>query len=534
MKGRIVGIDLGTSNSCVAAVVNGEPVVIPDREGWKTQPSVVSFLPDGRTLVGRSAKNRLPIDPMNTIYSAKRLIGRPFYSPEVKVAASRYGYKIAAGGDDTPKIVVRDKELAVEEIQALVLRHMKTIAEQHLGEVVNRAIITVPANFNEAQRQSTVLAGQLAGLDVERVLNEPTAAALAYGSANNKRERIAVYDFGGGTFDITVLELRDHVFEVRSTAGDSFLGGDDFDFRIVDLIVSSFQERFNFDIRTDRSAMQRLKALAEQAKIDVSEQGSAVARIAELIPGAAAASEFDFRLDAQMIRQRCADLVQQTFGVCDEALKLARISSSEIDRVVLVGGSTKSPLVREMAKAYFFKEPFDAINPDEVIAVGAAIYARGLDHVAYPSVNIPGGIPALTALLLDVTPHALGIETVGGIADSLILRNSAIPTRSTRTFVTSRDDQETVRVNVLEGESRSASECRLLGVLTLTGLRRARRGQVAVEVTFEVKSDGMLHVRARDKQTGRHTQTILRVAGVMSDESRDAARSRDLPASADR
>jgi molecular chaperone DnaK len=534
MNGRVVGIDLGTSNSVVCAVIDREAVVIPDREGRKVHPSVVSFLPDGRTIVGRAAKSRLPIDPMNTIYSAKRLIGRPFYAPEIKLATERYAYQIERGDDENPKIVVRGRQYSIEEIQAIVLRHLKTVAEEYLGEPVTRAVITVPANFNEAQRLSTKVAGELAGLTVSRVLNEPTAAALAYGYEQSKRERICVYDFGGGTFDVTILELRDNVFEVLSTAGDTFLGGDDFDYRISQMIVQAFKERFGFDLSTDPAAMQRLKAVSERTKIEVSENGMSVAQVRQLIPGAAMPSDFEFQLDDRMIRQKCADLVQQTFLVCDEALKLAQVTSAEIDRLVLVGGTTKMPLVREMSKEYFFKEPNDDINPDEVIAVGAAIYGFGLDEASAPvSAGGQGASGShATALLIDVTPHSLGIETVGGFTDTIIRRNSALPTRNTRSFTTSRDNQDLVRIRIVEGESRQSSDCRRLGELVLPDLRRAPRGQVTIEVSFEISADGMLHVTARDKESGRMQRTRLNVAGVLDVDNAAVVGTRDLPAAA--
>ena len=452
MNGRAVGIDLGTSNSVVCAVVDGEAIVIPDAEGQKVQPSVVSFLPDGRTIVGRQAKSRMAIDPLNTIYSAKRLIGRPFYAPEINLAISKYAYQIVKGSDDNPKIFLRGRHYSIEEVQAIILRHMKRMAEDYLGEPVTRAVITVPANFNEPQREATKLAGELSGLEVLRILNEPTAAALAYGYEQQLRERIAVYDLGGGTFDITVLELRDNVFEVLSTAGDTFLGGDDIDHRIAQLIVSDFNEKFGYDMSSAPGAVQRLKAVAERIKTTLSTATSAHAVIKQLVPGQSAPSQLDFTLTRSRFDELCSDIIQQTFVVCDEALKLAGFTSAEIDRLVLVGGSTRMPIVRDMVENYFFKQPLTNINPDEVVAVGAAIYAFGLEEserapepeyerLASASLEAvegegslrpppppgarrgppppPGGRGA-APLLIDVTPHSLGIQTVGGFVDTLI------------------------------------------------------------------------------------------------------------------
>jgi molecular chaperone DnaK len=573
MKGRTVGIDLGTSNSVVSAVIDGEAVVIPDREGRTIQPSVVSFLPDGRTVVGRAAKSRMVIDPGNTIYSIKRLVGRPFYSTEAKMAASKYAYPIVKGDDDNPRVVVRNRQFSPEEVQAIILRHMKGIAEEYLGEPVSRAVITVPANFNEAQRRATRQAGQLAGLEVQRILNEPTAAALAYGFDQNRRERIAVYDFGGGTFDVTILELRDNVFEVLSTAGDTFLGGDDFDLAIVSIVVDQFRQRFQFDLTKDIAAMQRLKGLSERMKIELSTVGATSTPIKQLLPGATSPVEFEFGITREQFDSLTRDIIQRTFLVCDEALQLAKLTSAEVDRLVLVGGSTRVPAVREMVRHYFFKEPSLDINPDEVVAVGAAIYAHGIDEANAPAVNtglpsiggpIGGGapgpyiagatvsgslaaimgppptpgsaLPGMSAtlpgqpdpfadgpaprraagmpLLVDVTPAALGIETVNGIMETVIGRNVSIPARMKRAFNTSRDFQDTVRINIYEGSARQVADNRKLGELLLSGVRPAPRGEVQVEVVFEINTDGMLQVTARDRSTGQIAQTRLNVAGV--------------------
>ncbi len=544
MSGRVVGIDLGTSNSVVCAVVDGEAIVIPDNEEQRIQPSVVSFLPDGRTIVGRQAKSRMAIDPLNTIYSAKRLIGRPFYAPEINLAISKYAYQIVKGSDDNPKIFLRGRHYSIEEVQAIVLRHMKRLAENYLGEAVERAVVAVPANFNESQREATKTAGEVAGLEVLRILNEPTAAALAYGYDQQLRERIAVYDLGGGTFDITILELRDNVFEVLSTAGDTFLGGDDFDHRVAQLIVEAFEHEFDYDMSSAPGAMQRLKAVSERLKTTLSEEAVASAMVKQMVPGQNSPSTLEFTLRRPHFDETCMDIVQQTFVVCDEALKLAALTSAEVDRLVLVGGSTRMPLVREMVENYFFKQPLTNINPDEVVAVGAAIYAYGLeaqdfavldDYEEYTGgfdeVGAPPPPPRAAApLLIDVTPHSLGVETVGGFMDAIITRNSAVPCRSTRSFATSVDSQETVRLSILEGESRYAPENRQLGELVLFDLRPAPRGAVQIDVSFEINADGMLNVTARDTTTNQIQQTRLSLAGGLSREARDDIMAQELPA----
>lgn len=680
MSGRAVGIDLGTSNSVVAAVIDGEAIVISDKDGRTIQPSVVSWLPDGRTVVGQAAKNRMGVDPSNTVYSVKRLVGRPHYAQEVKVASEKYAYNIVKGDDDNPRVKVQSKDYTVEEIQAVILRHMKWIAEEYLGEPVTHAVITVPANFNEAQRRATKTAGQLAGLEVLRILNEPTAAALAYGYEQQLRERIAVYDLGGGTFDITVLELRDNVLEVLSTAGDTFLGGDDFDSRVSQMLAEEFEKQTGFALSSDIQAMQRLKSISEKMKIDLSESDTATTIIKHTIPGQSAPTSATVTLSRAAFNRVSMQLVQKSFVVCDEALKLAEVTSAEIDRLVLVGGATRMPMVRDMVEQYFFKKPLNDINPDEVVAVGAAIYAYGLELQAAPQPSLPPqppqrvpaasspqaailgteppanmppvpagaagptakGLPSASAtqvmspagppppppsatmragavpppaplarialqpppaaraqtlgigiartepppvsaappllakssapqvpaeppaeaedpasskipglsnntmdaisqvtsapqppraapLLIDVIPQALGIETLGGYMDTIIPRNSRLPVRQTRAFGTAADFQETVRVNILEGSSRVAKENRPLGELVLTGIPPMPRGKVKIDVSFEINTDGMLAVTARDRDSGKLARTRLNVAGGMSEEAVAALQSRDLP-----
>jgi molecular chaperone DnaK len=546
MKGRAVGIDLGTSNSVVCVVIDGEAVVIPDREGRTIQPSVVSFLSDGRVMVGHDAKARMAVDPHNTVYSVKRLVGRGFYAPEIKLAAERAAYNIQAGADDFPRVVVRDRSFTVEEIQAMVLRHMKTIAEDYLGEPVTRAVITVPANFNDAQRRATKIAGQLAGLDVLRILNEPTAAALAYGYDQGKRERIAVYDLGGGTFDITILELRENVFEVLSTAGDTFLGGDDMDQAIVELILAGFRTHFGYTFEDDPDAKRRFKSTAEAIKIRLTDKNKVQVPVRHQVPGTVEPLDLPFTLTRDDFSAVCGPIVQHTFLVCDEALRLANLTSTEIDRLVLVGGSTRVPVVRQMVEQYFFRPPMIDINPDEVIAVGAAIYSYGIEQASKPGPKpppLPAGASGPSGgkgkpehrprgdapLLIDVTPHSLGIETVGGIMETIIRRNESVPVRFTRSFATSRDNQDTVRIHIFEGEDRRAENNRRLGEVVLSGIEPAPRGDVQIEVTFEIDTDGVLNVGARNRATGQVQQTRLNIAGGLGADIGEIRNRGDLP-----
>jgi molecular chaperone DnaK len=551
--GKVVGIDLGTSNSVVSAVIGGTPVVIPDEEGNRIQPSIVSFLPGGEVVVGHKARARKVIDPLNTVYSIKRLIGRPFYSEQVRVAQSHYPYQVVCGSDNNPKVFVQGQEFSPEEVSAMVLRRMKQIAERHLGQTVDRAIITVPANFNEAQRYATKAAGEIAGLDVLRILNEPTAAALAYGYGHNKRETVAIYDFGGGTFDITILSLRGSVFEVLSTAGDTYLGGDDFDNRLVDYMVAAFQHKHGYDLGSEIVALQRLRNIAERLKCELSEKDKVAVHIKEIIPGSVTPVMLSFSISREGFNDRCGDIVKRTFVVCDEAMRLARMTTSQVDHVVLVGGTTRVPMVAGMVAQYFSKPPVDNVNPDEVVAVGAAIYASSLDEQFYAPPALPetvkreavagdgdwSKVPSFDgeiiyedearafdppsygggqALLIDVTPRGLGVATAGGFCDVIIERNENIPTERRRTFGTSRDNQDQVRIQILEGESRQANENRKLGELLLTGIRPAFRGDVRIEVIFELDTSGILNATAIDKETGRKQSARLQLHGNMDDD----------------
>jgi molecular chaperone DnaK len=510
----VIGIDLGTSNSVVAVVQDGKVVVIPDGEGRRVHPSVVSFHSSGTILVGEKAKRRRIIDPRNTVFSAKRLIGRRFLSAEVRTAVARMPYIIKEGANQQPIVEARGKTYAVPEISAMVLTHMKTIAEQFVGQPVSKAVITVPANFNDAQREATKAAGRLAGLEVMRILNEPTAAALAYGYGKGLHRKLAIYDFGGGTFDITILLLRDRIFEVLSTAGDTYLGGDDIDLRLVDYMVQAFLRAHRIDLRNDGLAMERLRSVAEQVKCQLSARSKAIVQIQEIAHGVDARSiDLSFSITRDGLNQKIVDIVDRTFIVCDEALRLAGLTGGEVDDIVLVGGTTKMPLVRERVAGYFSREARIDINPDEVVAVGAAIQAAALMQ----DVIGPDQRPVKT-LLLDVTPRALGIATFGGYAETIIPRNAQIPTEQTRLFTTSYDNQTTVKIQVCQGESRRFDENTPLGELTLDGLPPRVRGQVTIAVTFEINTDGILRVRARDQATGNVTSARMQVLGTMSED----------------
>jgi molecular chaperone DnaK len=510
----VLGIDLGTSNSVVAVVLESKVVVIPDPEGRRIHPSVVSFHPSGNILVGHKAKHRRNVDPRNTVYSAKRLIGRRFRSAEVRAAVQRMPYEIHEGKNQQPLIVARGREYSISELSAMVLAYIKHLAESHLEQPVTKAVVTVPANFNDAQREATKAAGRLAGLEVLRILNEPTAAALAYGYGKGLDRKVVIYDFGGGTFDITVLQLRDRVFEVLSTAGDTYLGGDDIDLRLVDYMVQAFLQRHHLDLRQDSLAMERMRAVAEQVKVQLSARTKAVVQVQEIAHGPDGKPiDLSFSITRDGMNQKVVDIVDRTFVVCDEALRLAGVAAAEIEDVILVGGVTKMPIVRERVAAYFSRDARADINPDEVVGVGAAIQGAAL-------MQDVAGAP-MRALLLDVTPRALGIAVIGGFADTIIGRNAQIPIEQTRVFATSADDQTQVRIQVCQGESRAFEENTVLGELILDGLRPGPRGAVKIAVTFEIDTDGILKVRAKDPESGRAQAANIQVLGTLSDEELD-------------
>jgi molecular chaperone DnaK len=510
-----MGIDLGTSNSCVAIVEDGVPKVIANEWGERTHASVISFLDDGGVLVGNDAKRQIITNPHNTISSAKRLIGRYFFSEEVKKAQGIAGYEIVEGPNNGVRVRARGKDFAVPEISAMVLKEMRAVVEAHVGHAVTQAVITVPAFFNDNQRQETKNAGRIAGLDVLRILNEPTAAALAYGFGQNINQRVVIYDLGGGTFDVSILQIGDDVFEVLATNGDTYLGGDDFDDRIAQWLLSAFTQQHNVDLRRDRHALAKIKEAAERAKIELAERDKARIHIPLLYTDKEGFShDLDVQLSRAEFNKMVMDLVQRTFKVCDEALQQARMTPAEVDGVILVGGPTRLPIIRNSVRHYFQREPNIDVDPDLVVALGAAIQADAL-------------LDASTAtFLLDVTPQTLRLGTVGDFTEAIIERNTSIPIDRTRTFVTARDGQDRVKIRVYQGESRKASECQLLGEFEFAGLRQARRGEVKVEVTFEIDTDGIVNVSARDVETGQKASTSITLSGGLSEDDIAAAQAR--------
>lgn len=485
-------------------------LVIPDEVGDQIHASVVAFFPDDRVLVGNEAKKQMGFNPFTTVYSVKRLIGRKFFSSEVKKAMAVVPYRIVEGPNKDVRIEVRDRVYTAPEISAFVLRRLKEIAEKYLQQEVKKAVITVPAYFNDGQRQATKDAGKIAGLDVLRIINEPTAAALAYGYGKGLNQKIAVYDLGGGTFDISILEIGDNVFEVISTAGDTFLGGDDFDDRIVDYLAEQFMEREKIDLRSDKVNLQKLKEAAEKAKWELSSAEKSLVHIPAIEEGAEGPIDLKVSITRKHFNEMCMDLVQRSFKVCDEALQHAGMTSGDIQGVILVGGSTRMPLVQEAASKYFFKVPRYDIDPDKVISIGAAIQGATLLG------QEPGG-----SLLIDVTPLTLGIATVGGYIEKLIERNTPVPTEASKVFVTSTDHQTSVRISVFQGESKRAEENEQLGEFVLSGIRPAPRGEVKIMVNFEIDSDGIVNVAAKDIETGKAQSIQISVSGGLSRDEID-------------
>ncbi len=501
-----IGIDLGTSYSCVALVKDGVPTVLPNEWGELTHASVVSFLEDGTVLVGNAAKKNIITNAESTVYSTKRLIGRYFFSDEVKKAMTVMPYKIVEGENNSVRLQVRDKVYSLPEISALVLKEMKAIAETALGRAVSRAVITVPAYFNDNQRQATKDAGRIAGLDVLRILNEPTAAALAYGFGRDVNQRVVIYDLGGGTFDVSILEIGRDVFEVLSTAGDTYLGGDDFDDRIMSWLAADFLTRTRLDLRANRYCLQTLKEAAEQAKIDVGKNGTAQI-LCEAICQDASGKVLDLRetLTTEHFNRMVMDLVQRTFKVCDEALQSARLTAADVDAVILVGGPTRLPIVRNSVRHYFQKDPMEGVDPDQVVAMGAALQAAALLN------------EKSATFLVDVTPLSLRIGTVGGFAEKIIEKNTPIPIDRSKTFTTSRDLQEKVKIRVYQGESNRVDECEMLGEFEFSGFKVGYRGDVKIEVTFEINTDGIVHVSAADVDTGQKTSTTISLSSGLSE-----------------
>jgi len=505
--GKVIGIDLGTTNSCVAIMSGGDPVVIANAEGSRTTPSVVGITDKGERLVGQIAKRQAITNPENTIFSVKRLMGRKFKSREVQEAAKRLPYKVVEADNGDAHVELRGKRYSPPEISAMILQKMRQTAEDYLGEKVTEAVVTVPAYFDDSQRQATKDAGQIAGLNVLRIINEPTAASLAYGLDKKKDERIAVYDLGGGTFDISILEIGEGVFEVKSTNGDTYLGGDDFDLRVMDWLVDEFRKDQGIDLRKDRMALQRLKEAAERAKIELSSSQETEINLPFITADASGPKHMVTKLTRAKLEQLVDDLVQRSIEPCRKALADAGVSAKDIQEVVLVGGMTRMPKVIQVVKEFFGREPHRGVNPDEVVAIGA---------------GIQGGVlkgEVKDVLLLDVTPLSLGIETLGGVFTKLIERNTTVPTKKSQVFSTAADNQTAVTIRVFQGEREMANDNKLLGQFDLVGIPAAPRGMPQIEVAFDIDANGIVHVSAKDLATQKEQSIkITASSGLSKDE----------------
>ncbi|MDA9189008.1 molecular chaperone DnaK [Candidatus Pelagibacter sp.] len=503
---KIIGIDLGTTNSCVSIMEGSQPKVLENAEGARTTPSVVAFTEDGEKLVGQPAKRQAVTNPENTIFAVKRLIGRSFEDPTVKKDIAAAPFKIVNSEKGDAWIEARGEKYSPSQISAFILQKMKETAEKYLGQEVTKAVITVPAYFNDAQRQATKDAGKIAGLEVLRIINEPTAASLAYGLDKKQNKKIAVYDLGGGTFDVSILELGDGVFEVKSTNGDTFLGGEDFDNTIVDYLIGEFKKDSGIDLRSDKLALQRLKEAAEKAKIELSSAEQTDVNLPFITADKTGPKHINLKMTRAKLEALVEDLISRTLPPCKTAIKDAGLSANEIDEIVMVGGMTRMPKVLAEVKNFFGKEPNKSVNPDEVVAMGAAIQAGVLQ----------GDVKDV--LLLDVTPLSLGIETLGGVSTKLIEKNTTIPTKKSQVFSTADDNQPAVSIRVLQGEREMASDNKMLGNFELVGIAPAARGVPQIEVTFDIDANGIVSVSAKDKGTGKEQKIQIQASGGLSDE----------------
>ncbi|HVE84741.1 MAG TPA: molecular chaperone DnaK, partial [Myxococcales bacterium] len=504
----VIGIDLGTTNSVVATVQGNQPVVIKNRSGSALTPSVVAVTKQGKRLVGQIAKRQAITNPLDTVYASKRLIGRKFSSPEVRAALRTLSYEVVAGDHDDVRVMLAGQRVSLPEISGLILNELKQDAEAYFGRPVTRAVITVPAYFNDGQRQATKDAGKIAGLEVLRIVNEPTAAALAYGFGKNVHGKIAVFDLGGGTFDISLLEVGGDVFDVIAVGGDTYLGGEDFDNRVMDWLVQAFAKEHGIDLRKDRMALQRLKDAAEKAKIDLSGARETQVNLPFIVtpPGGGAALHLTATVTREKLEELTGDLVTRAVGIAEAVLKDAKVRPADLKEIILVGGQTRMPLISEKVKAFFHKDPCKGVHPDEVVALGAAIQANALTSEA-------GQV-----LLLDVTPQSLGVAIAGGYTRRLIPRNTTVPTSATELFNTSKDGQTTVKIMVLQGENEIAHQNELLGEFVLSGLREAPRGVVEIEVTFDINAEGIVSVSARDRETGQRQSITVTASGTLTEE----------------